>query len=404
MKRQLPIWILAGALACFVFGLYHLFRLRYETGDIYPEYSSLRADPLGTMALFEALDEMPGISLERDYSTDNQLPRGRDIAYLHLAASREDWMAMDPLLLSEVDAFVSAGGRLVISFLEDQSPWATPSPTPPPPPPGKKSAAKKSPQQQRQLRRASPHIAWGFDFSRMPLSRGASGSYEPVTVKLNGDLPLAPTLAWHSPIVFTNLSSAWQTIYSRKEHPVLIERKMGLGSIVMATDSFFLSNEALLRDRQPELLAWVVGSGRKVFFDEAHLGIVEESGITILMHKYNLHAFGLALLLLAALFIWKNATSFPPAAATSNAQGPLTGKEAAAGFNNLLRRNIAPADLLRLCFDEWTKSLGQTRSVPIDRIDAAQGVLEAENNRARTSRDPVRAYRDIALVLKGGKR
>ena len=137
--------------------------------------------------------------------------------------------------------------------------------------------------------------------------------------------------------MFTNLAPAWRTIYARKSQPVLIERKLGLGTIVMATDSYFLSNEALLKDRQPELLAWLVGPGQRILFDEAHLGIVEESGITVLMHKYRLQTFGLALLLLAGLFIWQNATSFPPAAPVPQSTGPVTGKEAAAGFINLLR-------------------------------------------------------------------
>lgn len=405
MKRHWPIFILLGALAAFGFGLFHLFRLRYESGDIYPEYSSLRADPLGTMALYEALGRMPAVAVERDYSAENQLPRGRAITYLHLAASKLDWTTMDPDLLREIEGYVSAGGRLVIAFLPEASPWVPPPTAPPTPPPsGKKKAGIRKSDDQRQQRRSSPKTALGFEFSRAVTGRTDSGVTKAFPVTREADLPLPEELSWHSPTVFTNLAPAWRTIYARKSQPVLIERKLGLGTIVMATDSYFLSNEALLKDRQPELLAWLVGPGQRILFDEAHLGIVEESGITVLMHKYRLQTFGLALLLLAGLFIWQNATSFPPAAPVPQSTGPVTGKEAAAGFINLLRRNVAPADLLRLCFDEWIKSLGHTRSCPIDRIDAAQALVESENARARASRDPVRAYREIAAVLKGDKK
>ena len=108
-----------------------------------------------------------------------------------------------------------------------------------------------------------------------------------------------------------------------------------------------------------------------------------------------------ALLLLAGLFIWQNASPFPPAAQAQATSELVSGKEAAAGFTNLLRRNIAPGDLLRLCFEEWTKSLAHNCGLPIERIDAAQAVVENEDSRARTTRDPVSAYRKIALALKG---
>ncbi len=400
MKRRISICVLFGVLAAFCFGLYDLFRLRYESGDVYPEYSSLRADPLGTMALYEALGRLPGVSVQRDYSAENQLPRGRSITYLHLAASRYEWTSMEPQLLREIEGFVSAGGRLVISFLPEPDRWARPPPVTPLP--GKKRPAKSTPEEQRRLRRNSPATAWGFEFARIPLNRSEPGIHTPMKVTRMTDLPLPDELSWHTPNVFTNLASSWQTVYAKEGEPVLIERKLGLGTIVMATDSYFLSNEALLKDRQPALLAWMAGPSRKVLFDEAHLGIVEQGGITILMHKYGLGPFGLALLLLAVLFVWQNATSFPPPAPVTPATGPVAGKDAAAGFINLLRRNVPPADLLRLCFDEWTKSLAHTCSCPIDRVDAAQAVVESEDKRARNTRDPVRAYREIAVALNTG--
>ena len=47
-------------LAVFVAGLILLFRLRLGQGDVFPAYSSLRADPLGTLALHDSLAQLPG--------------------------------------------------------------------------------------------------------------------------------------------------------------------------------------------------------------------------------------------------------------------------------------------------------------------------------------------------------
>ena len=51
MKKSFPLFLLLGCTAVFVFGLVRLFELRFEVGDVYPAYSSLRSDPLGAMAL-----------------------------------------------------------------------------------------------------------------------------------------------------------------------------------------------------------------------------------------------------------------------------------------------------------------------------------------------------------------
>ena len=55
MKKNFPMITLAIGATLFVLGVIYLFLLRFEAGDVYPPYSSLRADPLGTMAWYESL-------------------------------------------------------------------------------------------------------------------------------------------------------------------------------------------------------------------------------------------------------------------------------------------------------------------------------------------------------------
>src|SRR4029079_9243626 len=110
------------------------------------------------------------------------------------------------------------------------------------------------------------------------------GSSEAVN---ESDLALPETVAWHGGIAFTNLPSSWKVVYSRMGQPVVIERKFGTGTVVMATDSYFLSNEALLKDRHADLLSWGSGTGKLVVFGEAHLGVVDKPGIAALVRKYR---------------------------------------------------------------------------------------------------------------------
>jgi hypothetical protein len=201
-------------------------------------------------------------------------------------------------------------------------------------------------------------------------------------------------------VVFTNLDKAWRVIYSRGKSPVVIERTFGRGTVVMATDSYFLSNEAMWKARHPELLAWLIGAGEHVVFDEAHLGVTESSGVAVLMRKYRLHGVIAGLVLLAGLFVWKNSVSLVPPQTLAAKDRFVAGKDSAAGFVNLLRRNIPPREILEVCFTEWTKSFSARGAYRISSVDQAQMVMEAERNRAARDRNAVRAYQEICRALK----
>ncbi len=59
--------IMALLLLIFVVGVARLFILRFESGDVYPAYSSLRSDPLGTRALYESLENIDSVMVGRNY-------------------------------------------------------------------------------------------------------------------------------------------------------------------------------------------------------------------------------------------------------------------------------------------------------------------------------------------------
>ncbi len=412
MKKNFPalllLFLVAGG---FIFGIFYLFKVRFEIGDVYPPYSSLRSDPLGTMALCESLQKLHGLSIRRDFSAGERLPDGRSTTYLHLGARLEDWRALSPELAKELRRFIIEGGRLTVTFLPETdltsfSRRTAPLTNAPPTTPGKaKSGGKKkpAPAPASTPERVSFEDQFGVAFRFVPLAADLGDGHEPASVVNLSDLPLPRELHWHSGMVFTNVSNAWRAIYARGSNAVLIERKLGAGTFVIATDSYFLSNEALLKERQPTLLVWLLGPSQHIMFDESHFGIVEDPGVAGLMRKYKLHGLGVGLLILAALFVWQSATSFVPRAQPNTQAPSATGREASAGLVNLLRRNIAPKDLLNVCFREWTKSLLQDRAHTIARVDKAQALVEAERKKALRSQNPVAAYRDICTTLQLGR-
>ena len=51
----------------FVLGLWRLFALRFEAGDLYADYSTLNTNPRGTRALYQALGEVDGLAVDRNF-------------------------------------------------------------------------------------------------------------------------------------------------------------------------------------------------------------------------------------------------------------------------------------------------------------------------------------------------
>lgn len=384
MSRLGAIILLVAAAASLIFGMVLLFDLRYEAGDVYPPYSSLRSDPLGTMALYEALAGLPGLTVERDLSPGNTLPPGNGITYLHIAAPISEWSAMPDDTYRELELFVSGGGRLVIALFPQGETGVL--------------AVNAGEKKQEKPKPAPFRDRWGVDFKILDLPQ-QYGEYAPADVKSEAGPALPAELQWHSGVVVAHLSSDWKVIYRRGTAPVVVERQIGRGTAVIATDSYFFSNEAMQKDRHPDLLAWLVGSNRTVIFDEAHLGVTETPGIATLVRRYRLHWFVAALIVLAALFIWKNAVSLVPPPAGGNTSHSITGKDTAAGFISLLQRSIPSHELLSVCVAQWRTSKDAARRASPDRIERAGKIIEAENARPAKERDPVQAYREISKIL-----
>jgi len=409
MRKHFPIILLLGCAAVFAFGIVQLFELRFESGDVYPAYSSLRADPLGTMAFYESLEKIPGISARRDFSDTDRLPEEPQTVYLHLASSPYEWNWMPDDLFHEIQNFLAPGNRLVITFLpqmdshdyyhrdEDETNSVKSAKskdekmTPAKP-------AKKKKDQTDDDSDISLENEWGFHPGFEKLAQDGD-TYAPMAVTNKTDFPLPQKLDWHSGMIFTNCDSAWRTIYARGTNAVVIERKFGKGSVVLATDSYFISNEAMADDRHADFLAWLVGANKSVVFDEAHFGIVETSGVAALMRKYRLHGLAAGLILLAGLFIWKNSTSLVPPHAEEKKDDFVAGKDAASGFVNLLRRSIAPRDLLVTCFAEWKKSAAPSGKFSSAKLRQAEAIFQSENSLPPKDRNPIAAGKKISEAL-----
>jgi hypothetical protein len=352
MKKPASIVLLAVLAAVFAGGALYLFNRRFAGSDAYPAYSTLRSDPAGAKLIFESLSRLPGVTVVRSYQPlDRVADRGSTVLLLgvepHGFAMQPDpeWHALEE--------FAQRGNRLVFGMQE--------------------AAGREPP------RTAPLETLWGVRFGLDFDKEGHGNQY------------------------FTEAKN-WQILERNGTRPVVIERMFGKGSIVLVADGRIFSNEsvvahALVRAASPlvgtpgqtELLTRIIDSHSRIVFDESHFGIVESGSVVALARRFRLQGLALGLAIVAMLFIWKNASSFPPVASAPREE-KVFGRTSVAGLVTLLRRHITPDRLVSACWQEWLKS--HARDIAPTRRAQVEAAIRNHAD------DPTEALREIQTIVR----
>ena len=418
--------LLAGG---FIYGVTRLFLLRYESGDVYPPYSSLRADPVGTKALAAALAEIPNVEVRRNFKPLQRLRADRPVTMVYTGVPHKAYWTEQEL--AAFDTLIVRGSRAVFTFFPidqslsekeekrkaDEERQKKAEQIKKEESAKKKSKAKKKDGEGEKKEPEKTELKdkkdkdeddemgkdfvdfgtvakrWGFDFAYLPEEEKA---YDRRAALIEPGGHLESDLNWHSALYFRDLKPHWKVLYMCGTKPVVIERKYGDGSIILVADSYLISNEALRKERHPRLLARLFSGPPLVIFDEESHGLREDPGIAMLARKYRLHGVVAGLLLLGVFFVWKNAVRFIPAYDPQFAgHDVIAGKETNEGFSNLLRRSIRPAAIFETCITEWRKTFaGRPRD-----LAKVEEVWAQEQVRPARERDPLATYRAISRAL-----
>lgn len=427
-KRTLTVALGIAVLILAVVQIVSMLGARLEVGDTFAPYSTLRADPLGMMALYNALDSLPHHDSLRFVRPIEELPDGAGYTLIIAGAP----LGMDPPgILDAVDRFVYTGGRAVIAFHpldegyalrslrrnirlrdrarearekrdnpdEDATPAEETSEEVPaeesapadetledesPPEdmagPGSNDAkntggddtgddAEDDDGDTEDLRRLPPGALeaediserWKFDYGfEIP-------SGDPEATRHDGAPPLEDTLRVRTGLYFQTDNDAWTPVFVRDgaeedENPftVVMTRKQGAGSIVLCSDSYFLSNEALRNDRAPKTLDWLMGENTTLLFSETHLGNGQRDRIMTLVRRYRLHGVLAGLALIGGLFLWRNMTTLIPRRERALAAQTEIERTQHAGLDNLLVRFVPPAAIIATGVREWRHHFAKT--------------------------------------------
>jgi hypothetical protein len=389
--KLLSLLSLLMVAALFFYGTTKLLILRFQKGDVYPPYSSFRSDPLGTKAFYESLSLLPGVETVRNVDPIRKASGLSGTTLFLFGLQESHFSAMQQESAKAIDEAALAGARIVISFVPTH---AKPAPL------SKEKEKQEVPQKDTNEENDEEQELYGkeyIDLNKhwgMEVELSAEEASEANLSAPENSLP--PSLTWHSTLFFKPQDDAWHTIYARAGEPVLIERSYGKGSIILSSDSFFLSNEAMKSNRYPHLLSWLCGPHKKIIFDETHLGVSKSPGIVTLLRKYGLAPFLISLLVLAILAIWKQSVRFVPAYEEDEQAIVDPGKDSSTGLTNLLHRNISLNDILPACLEEWKRSFTHGKQDLSALLPRIQEIIAEDRARLRKNRNPVQAYRKIS--------
>ena len=412
LKNKAYILLAAVAFAIFLVGIVQLLLLRFSSGDVYPHYSSLRSDPFGTKALYESLDGCCGLNVSRNYEPFSNIKNRTNAVLIFPGAIPPYQDQLPESFIKDIESFLNNGGRMVVTYtsgMDISSLWKVVQEEQEREEAENRKDKKKKKEKEKDKEEAEEKSGdrlisfgdrWGLNYKNYPLE----GADESKLAAGAAGARLPQSVHWGSELYFDDLDSSWKVIYEREGHAVMIERQMSKGTVILASDSYFLSNEAMVRSRHPELIAWLVGDRKEIVFDEYFHGIATSPGVATLARRYRLHGVVAGILALVALFIWKNSLSFvpphPDAPANARTGALAEGKDSTAGLTNLLRRSIPLRDVLSVCYQEWRKSHAQTAIRKSNQLERIDSIYKSAKSGSFKQRDAVRAYNEISAVLK----
>ena len=248
----------------FFYGMIELLMMRFRTGDAYPPYSSYRPDPQGTKAFYEALSRLHGINVKRNVESLDNISGGSEATLFLFGLRRSDFSLMRQSCVKRLEDAANRGGRIVITFVpaEDDSAFFPGGEK------GNEAQEDDEPKTQNKEEKKERHDEEFVDLARrwaVAIEWAARTKGEAVLTAPEKELPVS--VVWPGRLTFNPGDDAWRILYSRGGHPVIMERSYGKGRIVLSSESFFLSNEAMKDKRYPHLLSWLCGDRPTIIFD-----------------------------------------------------------------------------------------------------------------------------------------
>ncbi len=390
LKSNSPKLLKALAVAMFLAfaaaGLWLLF-VAFEIGDVYPPFSSHRSELDGTEVLYESLERFPELRVARHYGPAGNASVSSDTTIIVPGFSAFDWYFGDEDELRELLRLADRGARLIIAL----QPSAARLPL------LQKGREQKGKERKEKAdsKRLQPVgerlLRVGLKLEARPQPTKSQGRTvkQAFAVLEEKAEPLPGRLPWRGASYLEPRDPGWKTVYSWTGRPALILLSREKGEIVLMADSFLLTNRAMWEARHSDFLSWLIGGRPRVLFYERHLGVTENPGIAWLLKRYHLDGLLAVLLLIVALFVWRNSVPLVPVRRVAEKLESVRPISRGSSLVALVSRSLPASEVLQVCVDEWKKTERPSREVS-----------EQIEKLARQKGDIVTIYRQMVKTVK----
>jgi hypothetical protein len=318
-KRSRGVWLALTLVVLFLAGVLELLFSPLRSGNLYPPYSSLRSDPLGARALLDSLNGLPAFKVSRSYGEET-VP-DRDTVLFELGVDAASWTTRSTDALTDFERLLANHGRVVVAFLPTYGPEST--------------SNSDAPSSEAMTKR------WDINVHYVSVPKADRDDSIP-----------------RDSALYFSIGKEWTILEGSEDGPTTVQRDLAGGTLVLVADSFPLSNQGLVERRDVGAIRQLVGAAHRVIFDEHQLGVSETGSVATLIRKYRMEGALFVLAIVAALWIWRSASTFLPPRKRAR-DGSVAGRDANEGMVALLHRNIAEKDLLQACWTQWKRSAPQ---------------------------------------------
>ena len=388
-RGKLHLFLLILLAAAFAGFLLWMLNLRLSSGDTYPPYSSLRADPLGSRALHDALGALPAISTSRHTRQLRFLKPDAQTAVLFLGLNPRDLRFNSKQEREIITRWLDQGCHIVIALAATQMDYQERMEKR-----GIRPTSDTDPDDDEETS-DSPPLTGLF---------GLSAKRKPATLKTPPPQSAQATLSgislptWRgSHILEFGPDSEWSTLATAEQHPTIASLSRGKGSIIVTTDSYPFSNEAQVHERHTPFLIALLSNRSNIVFEEAHLGVANEPGLVRLLRQYHLHGILAGGILLFIVLLWQGAGSLIPIDPAkdlgASSSGNTSGRDSSDGLVALLESGLPPRRLLDECIARHTAA-HPNRHIP-DQALAQARTIAAHTRTGKLAAD----YSTITTIL-----
>jgi hypothetical protein len=331
---MLKTGLLISFLILFCLGCFFLLDLRFKKGESFPEYSSLRADPLGTKVFFESLQRLKYLQVSRNYQCPEKVSYTKSV--LIFLDINPDLFIVGSVFTRYVETLLRRENRVVISFSDRQLFGS-------------------------ELLKSSYNSDDSVDFNP-----GIRFKSEPVkTSETTNSVDIFKGMLWPGSLQLFS-DSTWCKIVTRDSSMVLGEKNVQKGELIILNNGYNLCNQGLQENNKTilsnPLIPYCIGTFSTIIFDEWHHGIVKRMGVSALVQKFGFTPVIVFFIIWFLLLAWYiNGYNTKVCIPETN----IADESETDSLLLLLSSKISETKIIETCKQEWKNSF-PSKEIPVE--------------------------------------